>query len=162
MECLHYIGHAELILDWYHLLKKKRKELCCMIARGQEARDALLNSPKLKLWLGKVADASSLLAAYRPQTKNEKKLDELMGYLRKHQAEIPDYNERRIHCQFSGGRQMRKTKDLFVARRQKHQGMHWDAILPPISPLIALAVRLESRGRQCSGKNGREKMVLPS
>jgi hypothetical protein len=64
-----------------------------MIARGREAKDALLNSLKHKLWYGKVADALSLLEDYRPQVRNEKKLDELIGYLRKHQAEIPDYNE---------------------------------------------------------------------
>ena len=91
-ECLHYIEHGELILDWYHLAKKC-KDLCCMIARGREAKDALLSSLKRKLWYGKVADALSLLKAYRPQARNEKRLDELIGYLRKHQTEIPDYNE---------------------------------------------------------------------
>ena len=93
IECLHYIEHAELILDWYHLAKKKCKELCCMIARGREAKDELLNSLKLKLWHGQVADAVSLLEAYRVQARNEKKLDELIGYLRKHQEEIPDYHQ---------------------------------------------------------------------
>ena len=61
IECLHYIEHGELILDWYHLAKKKCKDLCCMIARGREAKDALLNSLKHKLWHGEVADALSLL-----------------------------------------------------------------------------------------------------
>lgn len=144
MECLHYIEHGELILDWYHLAKKKCKELCCMIARGREAKDALLNSLKLKLWHGKVADAISILEDYRPQARNEKKLDELIGYLRKHQEEIPDYNERRIHCQFNGSAHVEKANDLLVARRQKHQGMHWS--LETSDSLCALKTLMLNHG----------------
>jgi hypothetical protein len=144
VECLHYIEHAELILDWYHLAKKKCKELCCMIARGREAKDALLNSLKLKLWYGKVADAISLLEEYRPQARNEKKLDELIGYLRKHQEEIPDYNERRIHCQFNGSAHVEKANDLLVARRQKHKGMHWS--LETSDSLCALKTLMLNHG----------------
>jgi hypothetical protein len=57
-------------LGWYHLAKKKCKELCCMIARGREAEDTLLNSLKLKLWHGKAADTISLLEAY-PRVRGE-------------------------------------------------------------------------------------------
>ena len=70
-------------------------------------------------------DVLSLLEAYRPQARYQKKLDELIGYLRKHQAKIPDYNERRIHRQFNGSGHVEKANDLLVARRQKHQSMHW-------------------------------------
>jgi hypothetical protein len=143
IECLHYIDHAELILDWYHLAKKC-KDLCCMIARGREAKDALLSSLKRKLWYGKVADALSLLKAYRPQTRNEKRLDELIGYLRKHQEEIPDYNERRIHCQFNGSGHVEKANDLLVARRQKHRGMHWS--LQTSDSLCALKTLMLNHG----------------
>jgi hypothetical protein len=144
VECLHYIEHGELILDWYHLVKKKCKDLCCMIARGREAKAALLNSLKHKLWHGKVANALSLLEDYRPQARNEKKLDELITYLRKHQAEIPDYNERRIHCQFNGSGHVEKANDLLVARRQKHQGMHWS--LDTSDSLCALKTLMLNHG----------------
>jgi len=144
IECLHYIENTELILDWYHLAKKKCKELCCMIARGREAKDELLNSLKLKLWYGKVADAISLLEAYRPQARNDKKLDELIGYLRKHQEEIPDYNERRVHCQFNGSAHVEKANDLLVARRQKHKGMHWS--LETSDSLCALKTLMMNHG----------------
>jgi hypothetical protein len=142
-ECLCYIEYAELMLDWYHLAKKC-KDLCCMIAKGREAKDALLSSLKRKLWYGKVADALSLLEAYRPQTRNEKRLYELIGYLRKHQAEIPDYNERRIHCQFNGSGHVEKANDLLVARRQKHQGMHWS--LDTSDSLCALKTLMLNHG----------------
>ena len=142
-ECLHYIKHGELILDWYHLAKKC-KDLCCMIAKGREAKDTLLSSLKRKLWYGKVSDSLSLLEAYRPQTKNEKRLYELIGYLRKHEAEIPDYNERRIHCQFNGSGHVEKANDLLVARRQKHQGMHWS--LETSDSLCALKTLMLNHG----------------
>ena len=156
LECLHYIEHGEFILDWYHLVKKKCKELCCMIARGREAKDALLNSLKLKLWHGKVADAVSLLEAYRSQARNEKKLDELIGYLRKHQEEIPDYNERRIRCQFNGSAHVEKANDLLVARRQKHKGMHWS--LETSDSLCALKTLMLNHGWEYYWQ---EREVLP-
>ena len=115
-----------------------------MIAKGREAKNALLNSLKPKLWYGKVADALSLLEAYQPQTKNEKRLDELIGYLRKHQTEIPDYNERRIHCQFNGSGHVEKANDLLVARRQKHRGMHWS--LETSDSLCALKTLMLNHG----------------
>lgn len=155
IECLHYIDHAELILDWYHLAKKC-KDLCCMIARGREAKDALLSSLKRKLWYGKVADALSLLKAYGPQTRNEKRLDELIGYLRKHQEEIPDYNERRIHCQFNGSGHVEKANDLLVARRQKHRGMHWS--LQTSDSLCALKTLMLNHGWELYWQ---EREVLP-
>jgi len=156
IECLHYIEHAELILDWYHLVKKKCKELCCMIARGREAKDALLSSLKHKLWHGKVADALSLLEAYRGQARNEKKLDELIGYLRKHQEEIPDYHQRRIHCQFNGSAHVEKANDLLVARRQKHKGMHWS--LETSDSLCALKTLMLNHGWELYWQ---ERKVLP-
>jgi hypothetical protein len=143
IQCLHHIECAELILDWYHLVKKC-KDLCCMIARGREAKNALLSSLKHKLWYGKVADALALLEAYGPQTRNEKRLNELIGYLRKHQTEIPDYNERRIHCQFNGSGHVEKANDLLVARRQKHRGMHWS--LETSDSLCALKILMLNHG----------------
>jgi hypothetical protein len=131
-------------------------ELCCMIARGRKAKDALLNSLKLKLWHGKVADAVSLLEDYRPKARNEKKLDELIRYLRKHQAEIPDYNERRIHCQFNGSGHVEKANDLLVARRQKHKGMHWS--LETSDSLCALKTLMLNHGWELYWQ---ERQVLP-
>jgi hypothetical protein len=143
-QCLRYVEHGELILDWYHLAKKKCKELCCMIARGRQAKNELLNSLRLKLWHGKVTDTIALLETYRPQTKNQKKLDELIGYLQKHEKEIPDYHQRRINCQFNGSGYVEKTNDLLVARRQKRQGMHWS--LETSDSLCALKTLMLNHG----------------
>ena len=127
-----------------------------MIARGREAKDALLSSLKHKLWHGQVADAVSLLKAYRPQARNEKRLNELIGYLRKHQEEIPDYHQRRIHCQFNGSGHVEKANDLLVARRQKHRGMHWS--LQTSDSLCALKTLMLNHGWELYWQ---EREVLP-
>ncbi len=64
--------------------------------------------------------------------------------MRKHQAEIPDYNQRRIHCQFNGSGHVEKANDLLVARRQKHQGMHWS--LETSDSLCALKTLMLNHG----------------
>ena len=127
-----------------------------MIARGREDKDELLNSLKPKLWHGKVADAVSILEAYRGQARNEKKLDELIRYLRKHQEEIPDYNQRRIHCQFNGSAHVEKANDLLVARRQKNKGMHWS--LETSDSLCALKTLMLNHGWELYWK---QRKVLP-
>jgi len=155
LKCLHCIEHVELILDWYHLAKKC-KEHCCMIARGKKAKDALLSSLKPNLWHGKVSDAVSLLESYRPQAKNEEKLEELIRYLQKHKEEIPDYHDRRIHCQFNGSGHVEKANDLLVARRQKHRGMHWS--LETSDSLCALKTLMMNHGWELYWQ---DRQVLP-
>jgi hypothetical protein len=41
------------------------------------------------------------------------------------QAYIPNYQQRRAQRQYIGSAHVEKGNDLIVARRQKHQGMHW-------------------------------------
>jgi hypothetical protein len=38
---------------------------------------------------------------------------------------LPNYKERRAQRQYTGSAHTEKANDLIVARRQKHQGMHW-------------------------------------
>jgi hypothetical protein len=114
-----------LILDWYHL-QHKCYELTSLICRGRKAKAELLSPLLLDLWQGQVAAALARLAEYRSQAKNETKLEELMGYLEKNCAAIPNYRERRAHSLFIGSGQAEKADDLLVARRQKHKGMHWE------------------------------------
>jgi hypothetical protein len=115
---------ATLILDWYHC-RKKCYELTSMICRGRKAKVELLRLLLKHLWRGQVQDAITILEAYRPQAKNIEKLDELINYLKNRQAYIPNYRERRAQRQYIGSAHAEKGNDLIVARRQKHQGMHW-------------------------------------
>ena len=115
---------AALILDWYHC-RKKCYDLTSLICRGRKAKAELLGLLLKQLWRGQVQDALDILAEYRPQAKNLEKLDELIQYLQKRQAFIPNYRERRSLRQYIGSAHVEKANDLIVARRQKHQGMHW-------------------------------------
>jgi hypothetical protein len=115
---------TELILDWYHC-RKKCYDLTSLICYGRKAKAELLALLLYQLWRGQVADALDILEEYRPKTKNLQKLEELINYLDKRRAYIPDYRDRRAHCHYIGSAHAEKGNDLIVARRQKHQGMHW-------------------------------------
>lgn len=115
---------SELILDWYHL-QKKCHDLLSMICQGRKIREEIEKQLLPLLWKGDVEAACQLLEGLRQKSRNEKKLDELIGYLRKHQAEIPNYDQRRANCQFNGAGMVEKENDFLVARRQKHRGMQW-------------------------------------
>jgi hypothetical protein len=115
---------AALILDWYHC-RKKCYDLTSLICRGRKAKNELLGLLLKHLWRGLVLEALDILEEYRPQSKNIEKLDELIQYLQKRQAFIPNYRERRSQRQYIGSAHVEKGNDLIVARRQKHQGMHW-------------------------------------
>jgi hypothetical protein len=115
---------AELILDWYHR-KKQCYQLPRMLCRGRTAKQELLKLLLRHLWHGQGDLALALLQRYRPQTKNEEKRDELIGYIQKNRQAIPHSCERRQHRQCNGSAHAEKANDVLVARRQKHQGMPW-------------------------------------
>ncbi len=118
------IADSELILDWYHL-QKKCHELLSMVCHGRKARKAVEAQLLPLLWQGDVEGACQLLERLRPQARSEEKLNELIGYLTKHRAEIPNYDRRRVACQFNGAGAVEKENDLLVSRRQKRRGMQW-------------------------------------
>jgi hypothetical protein len=113
-----------LILDWYHC-RKKCYDLTSLICYGRKAKAELLALLLYHLWRGQVADAIDILEEYRPKTKNLEKLEELIHYLDKRRAYIPNYRDRRAQRHYIGSAHVEKGNDLIVARRQKHQGMHW-------------------------------------
>jgi hypothetical protein len=119
----HWPG-SELILDWYHL-SKKCYELTSLIARGRVAKKALLGQLLYCLWRGQLDEALALLEAYRPQAKDADSLETLIKYLSDRRAYLPNYKARRAQRHYIGSAHAEKANDLLVARRQKHQGMHW-------------------------------------
>jgi hypothetical protein len=116
--------HRELVLDWYHLLKKCYT-LTSMICRGRKAKAVLMGRLIPHLWRGKVTEATDILQAYRPECRNEEKLDELIDYLTAREPYIVNYKERRAQRIYIGSGHAEKACDLIVSRRQKHKGMHW-------------------------------------
>ena len=119
-------ANTTMHLDWQHL-KQKCYELSSRICRSKTAKAQLLRLVYRLLWRGEVTGAIAMLEAERPETKNEAKLDELIGYLQMRQAWIPDYRQRRIERKYIGSGQVEKANDLLVARRQKNRGMQWSA-----------------------------------
>ena len=73
-----------------------------------------------------------------------KKLEELIAYLQARQPFIPDDQARRRQQQYIGSGHVEKANDLLVARRQKHQGMHWS--LETSDALAALKTLMLNQG----------------
>ncbi len=118
------VADKTMILDWHHL-KQKCHDLSSRICRGKAAKAQFLRRLYRCLWRGDVPGALAVLEAERPQTKNEAKLDELLGYLHARQAWIPNYRQRRLERTYIGSGHVEKANDLIVARRQKNRGMQW-------------------------------------
>jgi hypothetical protein len=115
---------SQLILDWYHC-RKRCYELSSCLGLGRVAKTHLLGRLLVFLWRGQVDEALAWLETYRSQAKNTDKLDDLIAYLTKRRASIPTYKARRAQRQYIGSAHVEKANDLIVARRQKHQGLHW-------------------------------------
>jgi hypothetical protein len=119
------LSRFEFVLDWLHLAKRCR-ELTSRIGTKREERRRLYQQVRGRLWRGEVAEALEVLEGYRPQTKNEERLDELIGYVRNREARIVDYGARRRRCGYIGSGGVEKANDVIVARRMKRRGMHWN------------------------------------
>jgi len=114
----------EFVLDWLHLSKRCR-ELTSRIGTNREERRALCKKVLYRLWRGEIAEALSVLEGYRPLTKNEGRLDELMGYVRNREESLVNYRERRKKRGYIGSGGVEKANDVIVSRRMKRRGMHW-------------------------------------
>jgi hypothetical protein len=116
---------SELILDWYHsgqeMLRTDQPD--CAWEGGEEGIAGPTPLPPLAR--PTLDEALALLEAYRPQAKDADSLETLIKYLSDRRAYLPNYKARRARCQYIGSAHAEKANDLLVARRQKHQGMHW-------------------------------------
>jgi hypothetical protein len=118
------LADKTMLLDWQHL-KQKCYDLSSRICRGKQAKAQFLRRLYRRLWCGDVPGALAVLEAERSETKNEAKLDELIGYLRARAPWMVNYRQRRIERQYIGSAHVEKANDLIVARRQKNRGMQW-------------------------------------
>ncbi len=123
-DTLSHITRKTMLLDWHHL-RQRCLELSSRICRSKAAKAQLLRRLYRRLWRGDVPAAIAVLEAQRLETKNEAKLDELIGYLRARAPWIPNYRQRRIEQRYIGSGHAEKANDLIVARRQKNRGMQW-------------------------------------
>ena len=114
----------EIILDWFHL-EKKCKELLSMVIKGKFVKAIVLTTLLSYLWLGKVDKAIEYLRNLDMNSiKNEKKLNELIGYFNRN-SNIPCYALRKELGLKTSSNSVEKANDNIVANRQKHNGTSW-------------------------------------
>ena len=80
------------------------------------------------LWVGDVAGASTYLSSLdQSDVKNQKWLDDLLGYLDRKSYAISCYALRSKLGLRNSSNPVEKANDLLVAQRQKHNGMAWSS-----------------------------------
>lgn len=117
-------SNKDMILDWYHL-KKKSNEMLSMICNGKKHKEDVFSKLTGLLWNGNVESALDILINMQGKSRNEKKLNEFIKYIKHRKSYIPNYQERKNNCQYTGSAIVEKANDILVARRQKGKCMQW-------------------------------------
>jgi hypothetical protein len=118
-------GTVQLILDWYHVVKKCKEKLSLGLNHRHARNDAVKRVLR-PLWYGDVDAAITLLRELDPKhIKAAKAIDELIGYLQRNRSNIPCYAVRRHLGLRTSSNRVEKANDVVVAARQKHKGMSW-------------------------------------
>lgn len=112
-----------IILDWYHL-HKKVCEFLSMIAINKPDKLKHMNAIFPLLWKGNTQAAISYLST-EVKARNPDRLQQLIDYLQKHQAEIINYDRRQLAGKSIGSGRMEKGVDQVVGKRQKDNAMSW-------------------------------------
>ena len=123
-EQLQRLPRREVLLDWFHLVKKVR-DLISRTGGSRAAKKAVQQGLLAALWDGKHDQALARLEEYRALAKHPQPVNDLRSYLEARGEAMPHYRQRRAARQYIGSGQAEKTNDLLVARRQKNRGMHW-------------------------------------
>jgi Uncharacterised protein family (UPF0236) len=113
-----------MLLCWYHLVKKS-EQLLSRACRGRQHRREVQGPLLSHLWHGRVEEAVGLLRQARPQMKNQKASDELVGYLGARKPYLVDYAARQAAGLWIASNRVEKFNDQAIAARCKHQGMAW-------------------------------------
>jgi hypothetical protein len=143
-----------MIVCWWHLQKRCYEDLSA--AGGPKDRRRSLQEAVLgRLWAGEVDAAITLLREAVEWVRNPKALWDLIGYLEKRRAYIPDYGARQREGLWIASTRVEKFNDWAVSGRCKHQGMSWSA-----AGVLALAA-LEAARRNGELDAWRRDGVLP-
>ena len=118
-------GTVQLILDWFHLVKKCKEQLSLAL-KGRHIRNEQLRPLLRMLWLGQVDAAICALRGIDPkQVKAPDALDRLVGYFERNRAFIPCYAARKKLGLRNSSNRGEKANDVIVSARQKNNGMSW-------------------------------------
>jgi hypothetical protein len=118
------ISFKAMILCWWHLRKRCYEQ---MSAAGglKERRRAFEKELLGQLWEGKVNAAIELLRGALEWVRNPAAVEELITYLEKRRAYIPDYQQRQRAGLWIASTRVEKYNDWEVSARCKNQGMSW-------------------------------------
>ena len=133
------ISLQAMILCWWHL-RKRCYEQMSSAGGPKDLRRAFEKELLGQLWEGKVNAAIELLKGALEWVRNPAAVEELIAYLEKRRAYIPNYQQRQRAGLWIASTRVEKYNDWAVSARCKHQGMSWSP-----QGVLALAA-LEARG----------------
>jgi len=118
-------GTLQLILDWYHVVKKCKEKLSEAM-NNRHARNDAVRHVLRPLWHGDVDAAIAFLRQIEPKhIKAAASIDGLVGYFERNRSYIPCYVVRKKLGLRNSSNRGEKANDVVVAARQKHNGMSW-------------------------------------
>jgi hypothetical protein len=148
------IDSKAMVLCWWHLRKRCYESMSS--AGGPKERRRVFEKKLLgQLWVGEVEAAIELLRGALEWVRTPSAVEDLIGYLEKRRAYIPDYEERQRAGLWIASTRVEKFNDWAVSGRCKHQGMSWSP-----SGVLALAA-LEAARRNGELDEWRRVRELP-
>jgi hypothetical protein len=113
-----------MVVCWWHLRKRCYEQMSS--AGGSKDRRRAFEKELLgRLWNGEVDDAIELLRGAAGWVRNSQAVEELIGYLEKRRAYLPDYQQRQGAGLWIASTRVEKFNDWAVSGRCKHRGMSW-------------------------------------
>jgi hypothetical protein len=144
-----------MIVCWWHLRKRCYEQLSA--AGGPKDRRRALERDLLgQLWEGKVDAAVDLLRGALEWVRDPQAVTDLIEYLARRRAYLPDYQERKRSGLWIASTRVEKFNDWAVSGRCKHQGMSWSP-----QGVLALAA-LEATRRNGELDRWRQDRELPA
>jgi hypothetical protein len=129
------ISSKAMVLCWWHL-RKRCYESMSSAGGPKERRRAFEKELLGRLWVGEVEAAIGLLRGALDWVRNPSAVEDLIGYLEKRRAYIPDYEQRQRAGLWIASTRVEKYNDWAVSARCKHRGMSWSP--PGVLALAAL------------------------
>ena len=113
-----------MVFCWWHLRKRCYESMSS--AGGPKDRRRAFEKELLgRLWRGEVEAAIGLLREALEWVRNPTSVEELIGYLERRRAYIPDYEQRQRAGFWIASTRVEKYNDWAVSARCKHRGMSW-------------------------------------
>jgi hypothetical protein len=129
------IDSRAMVLCWWHLRKRCYESMSS--AGGPKDRRREFEKELLgQLWVGEVEAAIGLLRETLEWVRNPTAVEDLIGYLERRRAYIPDYEQRQRAGLWIASTRVEKFNDWAVSGRCKHRGMSWSP--PGVLGLAAL------------------------